>query len=62
MKTPTTATNRNSRYPDGYFRTVREWAKANDIDVPRQGVVSNAILAQYEAANTPSTEEAPVTK
>lgn len=30
---------------------VREWAKANNIDVPERGRIPNAILEQYEAAN-----------
>lgn len=45
----TTATSK-SKYPAGYLAGVREWAKANSIEVPRVGIVRKEVIEKYEAA------------
>lgn len=51
MPHPRTAGKPQSRFPNGYLKTVRAWATTQGITVPRVGVVPKTVLAQYEEAH-----------
>lgn len=38
----------------GSSKAVRQWAAANDIDVPAKGRVPKTVVAQWEAAGSPA--------
>lgn len=50
MRVAKTAATTQSKYPAGYLAGVREWAKAEGIEVPRVGIVRKDVIEKYESA------------